>query len=97
MTELAERLRDELKAYPQTRDKLTYILNTNDRALRQAVNELRKEGVPVCSNSGVSGYWIGNNEDIQHTVADLKSRAYDLLAQANGMEGELAGQVEWRL
>lgn len=99
LSKAAQGLLQALPDKPISKDSLrTYLrvykgLDLSDRAIRRAASELRKSGYPICSNSDSKGYWLGNKEDVARTVADLRSRAYDLLRTADKMEGiEIEGQ-----
>ncbi|MBX3046948.1 MAG: hypothetical protein KF698_08140 [Anaerolineales bacterium] len=57
-----------------------------ERAVRMAINKLRKRGELICSESGV-GYWMASSlEEALHTSADLRSRATDMFDTANTIE-----------
>lgn len=58
---------------------------TTDRQIREAVAELRKRGYPICSDSGRAGYYY-NPDHIEHTIAELKSRAEELFETARALE-----------
>lgn len=61
--------------------------------VRRRVKQLRREGYPICS--GKTGYWIGGQKEIEHTIAQLKSRGTDMLATASAMERmAISGQLE---
>lgn len=96
MTEIAERLKEVLTDKPQSRQRLCYMLGTNDRALRSAKAELVKAGVNVCSNSRTRGYYIGSDEERRHAAAELRKKAYEMLAEANALDpAEVEGQIVW--
>ena len=67
----------------------------HERAVRAMINELRKQGVAICSTGGEEGgYWLAANweelnEYIEH---ELHSRAMDLMEQ----EGALRREAEKR-
>lgn len=63
---------------------LPYNTNT-DRQIRDAVTELRKEGEPICSDSGRAGYYY-NAELIDHTIAEYESRASEMFEIARAMK-----------
>lgn len=93
MSETAERLWEILTDRPTPRYYLRDALGVSDRALRRAVTELRKNGYNVAANSSTGGYWKGDDNDKKHTIAEYRSRAYELLATASAMEcGPLDGQ-----
>lgn len=79
-----------------TREELSRCLGINDRAVRQAISELRREGYNICSDSSGSGYWLGSPEETRKTIAQYRRRAITCLKTAIDMEKrlELEGQVE---
>ena len=67
--------------------------NGTDRAIRDAVTELRKRGEPVCSDSGKAGYFY-NREYVAHTIAEYRSRATELFDTARALERGRVGSVK---
>src|SRR5512139_3062396 len=68
----------------------------HERALRAQINELRKEGHPICSTGGEDGgYWMAANWDELNEFADreLHSRAMDLLEVERALRE--AGERRW--
>lgn len=51
--------------------------NATDRAIRDAVTELRKLGHPVISSSGKAGYWY-DPDSVDMLIADYTSRIADM-------------------
>ena len=86
LSDLAKDLRDTLTTEPQSRSELMDMLNCSDRSLRRAVNELRKNGYNVASNSDTKGYWYGDEEDKERTIKDLRARAAELRQTALALE-----------
>ena len=80
-----------------TRYQLRDMLHTSDRSIRAAVKELRDHGFNVVSvsDSSSKGYWIGTEEDKRRTIAELKSRAYKMLATAAALEAGPDQQIKW--
>ena len=98
LTDLAKDLRDTLTDEPQSRAQLMDQLHCSDRSLRRAVNELRKHGYNIASNSDTKGYWYGTEEDKERTIKDLRARAAELRQTAIALEhGPDLGQMEVRL
>lgn len=61
-------------------------IGMDPRRIRLEVNRLRKQGHQICS--GDRGYWIAkDSQEVERTTNILKSRAFDLLKTARGMEG----------
>lgn len=55
--------------------------------VRRYVHALRIKGVPICSSSRKSsGYWIGSKEEIEETIAHLKSRIHAMREVVNALE-----------
>ena len=53
--------------------------------LREIVNTMRLNGIPICS--GVCGYYYAASaKDVAKTQASMKSRAASIIDAANGME-----------
>ena len=78
-----------LKSY-----KIEHALGLTGAEVREVVRELRRKGYPICSSS--KGYWIGSQEEVAHTIAQLRSRGTDMLATANAMENmAISGQLEF--
>jgi len=48
---------------PALRDIMVILFHANDRAVRRAIHELRREGHRIISNPGRSGYWLGTAEE----------------------------------
>jgi hypothetical protein len=64
-----------------------------DRQMREAIREMRRAGIPICSDSS-GGYWrAGNINEVLTAAEKLRRRAKDLLATASDMEQ--AGRVEF--
>jgi len=56
-----------------------------DRAIRDAVTELRRRGEPICSTAGQAGYWY-SYADLDIIIADLKSRGREMFDTASVLE-----------
>ena len=109
--ELTERVLTFIRLYPSPEKRATKRMiaaylglpysnshnNLVDRKIRNAVTELRKMGEPVCSDSGKAGYYY-NVAEIEHTIADLKSRAGEMYDTARALEqGVHQGAVQLEL
>lgn len=84
---LEEALRDRL---PRSKEQaingsdLSAILDVQGAYIRRAVNKLRSNGVPVCSNG--NGYWISvDPNEIRETVNSLMGRAASIQAAVDGL------------
>lgn len=100
MTQLAERLLDCLTTYRLPAKFFVDTMGLNNKSeLRDLVHELRLNGYPVCSRTDKGGgYWLGSKEDIERTLADLKSRRNELNDIIAALErGQIDGQMEIKL
>lgn len=62
--------------------------SASDRAIRAKINELRKQGVLICSAGGHDGgYWLAKDrQEVDAFLgAEIRSKAMDLLETANAM------------
>ena len=67
-----------------------------DRQLRLAINQMRNDGVLICSRGGIGGgYWMAANlEELMEFInKELKSRAFDMLRTAKRMEASGVQQL----
>jgi biotin operon repressor len=56
-----------------------------DVTVRHLVNELRSEGVGICSSD--DGYWLSNNAvELRQTIADLMGRMAKVQKAVNGLK-----------
>ncbi len=63
--------------------------STAERMMRDCINQMRHNGELICSTGGVmGGYWMATSNEEVHkfTNHECKSRAMDLLEQAQAME-----------
>ena len=63
-------------------------LEASDRAIRQAINDLRHGGYPICSTGGIDGgyWWAANNDELQEFIhRELEPRIADLSEQRKAM------------
>jgi hypothetical protein len=68
----------------------------SEREARAAINELRKQGRPICSTGGEKGgyWWAANWEELNEYIErELHSRAMDLLEQERALRAE--AEKEW--
>lgn len=68
----------------------------HERAIRALINELRKEGHPICSTGGEDGgYWLSENwqELEEYLEREVHSRAMDLLEQEQALRA--TGEKLW--
>lgn len=64
---------------------------TSDRQLRACINQLRKEGHPICSAGGSDGgYWLAKDweELTEYIERELHPRAMDMLEQEQALKRE---------
>jgi hypothetical protein len=68
----------------------------HERAVRAAINLLRKQGQPICSTGGEDGgYWLAKDWDEldEFIVREFHSRAMDLLEQEGALRKK--GEELW--
>jgi len=76
-----------------SRDNLVSLINgcyvaAGERAIRQAINDLRHEGYPICSTGGTDGgYWWAKdaNELYEFIHREIEPRMADLSEQRKAM------------
>lgn len=69
---------------------------TSDRQLRACINQLRKDGVMICSTGGEDGgYWTPANWDelSEYIEREIHSRLVDLAEQESALKK--AGEERW--
>lgn len=60
-------------------------LGIEGSTIRALVNELRKDGVPIASDS--DGYYIAEKPDeLDHTIAQLNSRIHKMIQAREGLK-----------
>lgn len=65
--------------------QLERLTNLTGSQIRECVNELRCNGVPICS--GRSGYYIAaTKEELNHTIAQLTSRVSQINKAIKGLK-----------
>lgn len=73
---------------PITAKNIQKYLHVNDRQIRQWVNELRNQGIPVCSSH--KGYFISyDREAIVGTIKHLNNKVKGLLDGVHTMTAML--------
>ena len=94
------KLLNALTHEPQKATDLMYVVGLNSSSdLRELVHRLRLLGYPVCSRTKCGGgYWLGNEDDKNRTLADLKSRRREINDVICALErGPIEGQIEVKL
>lgn len=87
MTTVESQVWNRLSHKPTTKKQLYSMTGYSDREIRAAVQTLRNNGYPVMSSSKTNGYWIARNEDeIYMLIAELKSRANEMMNTARSLE-----------
>ena len=95
MTELAERLLDELDNEPKSKWYLAQKLDTNERSIRRAIKELRDNGYVVISHSTNRGYRLGMEEDREGMIREYEARIASMSATVKALkQGRDLGQLE---
>lgn len=89
------------KEQPMDRFKEARRHGINERMIRQIVEDLRREGWRICSDSRGKGYWIAECEkDYLQFRSEYTSRAIRILETVKAMdkatEGQLGGLDQYR-
>lgn len=98
MKKMDDYMLDTIRAWlshdtPRTQKELEALTGIDRRYIKQAIRDLRLEGLPICS--GNEGYWIARSEDeLNRTKARLWHEINEriTLAQAMSMR-PLEGQL----
>lgn len=98
MKKMDDYMKDTIRAWlshdtPRTQKELEALTGIDRRYIKQAIRDLRLEGLPICS--GNEGYWIARNEEeLSRTKARLWHEINEriTLAQAMSMR-PLEGQM----
>lgn len=99
--EFLERLLKEIRVcsrtIPASRAMLCGYLGKSDRDIRRGIEELRKRGYRIVSNSGHYGYWLDESGGgYDRMRAEMRKKALSMLATIKAMDGkELEGQLSW--
>ena len=71
---------------------LEEVAGVKGSTIRDAISDLRAEGVPICSCA--NGYfWAESETDVKQTVAMLNHRCYKMIRASKGMEKGYAKKV----
>ena len=80
---------------PVTREHLEVATGMTDRTNRAIIEDLRKEGVRICSTAQKGGYWIARTEkEYKAFRKEYLSGAYKRLETVKKMDNITEGQVE---
>lgn len=85
------------KANPATRELLRIRTGKPDRVVRRGIEELRRRGVRIVSQSGHYGYWLDSKGGGYEAMrSEMRAKAFSLLATIAKMNAnELEGQMTW--
>lgn len=68
------------------------LFNVKGKPLRDIINNLRQEGVPVCSSW--FGYWYSTDpEDVEKTIKQLESRVTNINKAIQGLSKSTGGYM----
>lgn len=68
--------------------ELEKIFHTNGNAIREKVNSLRQQGIPICSSS--NGYYYASSKiDVMKTISNLSSRIVGITKAISGLNSYL--------
>ena len=86
MEEVKEAVLDMLTHFPTgvSRETLEIAAWTDDRTVRRAIRELRRQHYPI--GNAKEGYTFGANEGLRKTIADMRCKALDQLTTAAELE-----------
>ena len=83
------------KEHPATREHMEYATGYPDRRNRKIIEELRKEGVKICSTSHQGGYWVARTEsEYKAFRTEYLSGAYKRLETVKAMDEFIEEQIE---
>ena len=72
------------KARAVTSRVLEHTFCVSGVKLREKVNQLRRQGYPICSDAA-GYYYARTKEELDHTISQLFSRSREIAAAATGM------------
>ena len=82
------------KENPMDRKHIAEISQVSERHIRLIINDLRKSGVRVVSDSESGGYWIAKTEDeYKRFRAEYISRAVKIMDTVKAMDSKVEGQI----
>lgn len=88
------RLMTASRENPVGRPELCLLTGMSDRMMRKAIEDMRKQGIRVCADSGKYGYWLAQSEeDYKAFRGELLSRAYSQLKTVSAMDKFVEGQI----
>lgn len=74
------------RAHSISGDRLRQHIRTSENELRKAVNQMRREGIPIASDQ--TGYFYAENAgEVYSTIRRLKKMRAGLDAAIEGLEG----------
>ena len=85
---LLDYLQTANRNHPRSRWELRMLTGKPDRAIRKEIEELRKQGHKICSDSHGKGYWVAKNE------SDYKKFRKEYMGRVNSMLGTVKAMDE---
>lgn len=76
------------KAHAISGDHLKQHVHTSENELRKAVNQMRREGIPIASDR-IGYFYAENAGEVYSTIRRLKKMRAGLDAAIEGLEGSL--------
>lgn len=88
-------LEEASKDKPVTRERIKNTFLVTDRTARSMIEELREQGVRVCGQNDIDGYWIAKTqEEYERFRRDYMSKAATIFRRVQSMDNQTnEGQV----
>lgn len=93
---LKKALKSASKEKPLDRYEYAAAIGMHERSIRNAVHNLRNEGVRICSDSAESGYWIAKNKKDYREFCkrEYDSRINDMIKTRRAMNRGESGNEQ---
>lgn len=97
-TLLLAELTKATKDNPLYRFDFAEKVNMTERTIRTQIEELRNQGVRICSYSDGKGYWVAKSDkEFRRLQAEYTSRIAKMAQTLRAMETNIDGQMEVEL
>ena len=61
-------------------------LSTLDRQVRVSIANMQEQGIPILSDSGLGGYWLGTRQECIEYIIEQQRRTSSLNRKINGIK-----------